>query len=284
MANPDKQDHSIVQYDHTVQALEIERRRIADKLHDTVMGQINLILSQIQAYEQSIADKPNTRMALSVLATLIRDLLQQVHDLEADLRPTTLETLGLQAALESYANQQRRATGIALTLSLQRLRERLPTTMELTLFRVTQDVVERAVKHSQATQIVIQLQYEEFSLSYQIEDNGMLPNGAVLNTTKQRVRAMGGTMQQSQSRYGGLALTIEFDVTPSIDLTEREHDVIELIAEGLTNKEIAVLLSVSPRTVKFHLDNIFSKLNVNTRTEAAIYALRQGWVRKHPPA
>ena len=61
-------------------------------------------------------------------------------------------------------------------------------------------------------------------------------------------------------------------------------DVIELIAEGLTNKEIGAILHISARTVKFHLDNIFSKLGVNTRTEAAIYAVHHGWIRENPPS
>jgi DNA-binding NarL/FixJ family response regulator len=57
-------------------------------------------------------------------------------------------------------------------------------------------------------------------------------------------------------------------------------DVIQLLAEGLSNKEIARLLFISPRTVNFHLDNIYSKLGVSSRTEAAIYALRHGWARR----
>jgi DNA-binding NarL/FixJ family response regulator len=62
-------------------------------------------------------------------------------------------------------------------------------------------------------------------------------------------------------------------------------EVIQLLAEGLSNKEIAGLLFISPRTVNFHLDNIYSKLGVSSRTEAVIYALRHGWVRQpatHP--
>jgi DNA-binding NarL/FixJ family response regulator len=56
-------------------------------------------------------------------------------------------------------------------------------------------------------------------------------------------------------------------------------EVIQLLTEGLSNKELAQALFISPRTVNFHLDNIYSKLGVSSRTEAAIYALRQGWVR-----
>jgi DNA-binding NarL/FixJ family response regulator len=56
--------------------------------------------------------------------------------------------------------------------------------------------------------------------------------------------------------------------------------VIRLVAEGLSNKEIGELLSISPRTVNFHLDNLFAKLGVRSRTEAAILALRQGWIER----
>ncbi len=57
-------------------------------------------------------------------------------------------------------------------------------------------------------------------------------------------------------------------------LTSREVEVIELIAEGLINKEIAKKLYISEKTVKNHVSNIFKKLNVSDRTQAAIYAFK----------
>ena len=151
----------------TVSALEIERRRIADMLEESISGQISLILSQINAYEASIARDPQTQMALSVLSTLIRDLSQQVHDIETNLRPAVLQTLGLEPALEEFINQQKRAYGIKIQISLQRLRERLPDTVELMLFRATQDVVERAVKRANASLVIIKLHKEDNSLRLQ---------------------------------------------------------------------------------------------------------------------
>lgn len=58
------------------------------------------------------------------------------------------------------------------------------------------------------------------------------------------------------------------------DLSAREWDVLELAAKGLTNPQIAESLVVSENTVKFHLQNIFQKLNVSNRTEAAGYYFR----------
>ena len=56
-------------------------------------------------------------------------------------------------------------------------------------------------------------------------------------------------------------------------LSEREREVLELIAKGYTNKEIAKELFLSEKTVKNHVSNIFKKINVTDRTKAAIYAM-----------
>ena len=60
-------------------------------------------------------------------------------------------------------------------------------------------------------------------------------------------------------------------------LTERETEVLRLLAQGLTNKDIAQTLILSVRTVEAHLRNIFGKLNVTSRTEAALWATRHGY-------
>jgi NarL family two-component system response regulator LiaR len=62
-------------------------------------------------------------------------------------------------------------------------------------------------------------------------------------------------------------------------LTERELQVLKLAAKGMTNREIAGELSISARTVQVHLSNIFGKVGVGSRTEAVLYAVREGWLR-----
>ena len=61
---------------------------------------------------------------------------------------------------------------------------------------------------------------------------------------------------------------------PGLDLTERERDVLALMVEGLNNTQIAGRLTVSPSTIKSHVSNILSKLDVTSRTEAVTFALR----------
>jgi DNA-binding NarL/FixJ family response regulator len=68
------------------------------------------------------------------------------------------------------------------------------------------------------------------------------------------------------------------------DLTARELEVLELVADRLSNKEIATRLVISEHTVKNHLKNILSKLHLRSRREAADYGLARGWVRPAEPA
>jgi two-component system NarL family response regulator len=63
------------------------------------------------------------------------------------------------------------------------------------------------------------------------------------------------------------------------DLTPREMEVLKLIADGLSNKEIAEALVLSEKTVKNHINNIFSKLHVFDRSQAILYAIRRGLVK-----
>ena len=69
---------------------------------------------------------------------------------------------------------------------------------------------------------------------------------------------------------------------PYEELTPRELQVLQLAADGRSNKEIAAELVLSEKTVKNHIANIFSKLKVNDRTQAVLYALRKGLVKMTP--
>jgi DNA-binding NarL/FixJ family response regulator len=62
-------------------------------------------------------------------------------------------------------------------------------------------------------------------------------------------------------------------------LTPREVEILDCVARGNSNKEIARLLSISDQTVKNHITSILRKLAVNDRTQAVIYALRHGWIK-----
>lgn len=67
--------------------------------------------------------------------------------------------------------------------------------------------------------------------------------------------------------------------TANDSLTERELTVLKLIAQGLTNHEIATRLTISERTVTTHVSHILGKLHLANRTQAALFALRKGWAQ-----
>ena len=62
-------------------------------------------------------------------------------------------------------------------------------------------------------------------------------------------------------------------------LSPREVEILDNIAQGMTNKQVAYTLSISEQTVKNHMSSILRKLSVNDRTQAVVYAMRQGWIK-----
>ncbi len=276
--DPDLDQEGVKGYQATA-AVEAERRRMAELLDQHVVNPLNLLLAQANAYEQTFTTNPQARMAVSVLASLARQVVQQTRDLQANLNPTILEALGLEAALEAVASQHTRTYGMPVTLKIERLRERLPPQIELVLFRAAQAGLERA-KQVHSSKVSIWLGHRDESLLvFELADDGVDLVGFE-GIDRQRIEQLGGVLETQSSLQHERKLTIRFAIKSPAELTTREMDVIQLAAEGLTNKEIASRLALSARTVNFHLDNIYSKLGVSTRTEAAIYALRQGWIKR----
>ncbi len=82
-----------------------------------------------------------------------------------------------------------------------------------------------------------------------------------------------------QERFKELGAFWEGAEDMFMPLSGREMEILQLITRGMSNKEIALRLGISHQTVKNHMTSILRKLAVNDRTQAAIYALRKGWVR-----
>jgi DNA-binding NarL/FixJ family response regulator len=77
---------------------------------------------------------------------------------------------------------------------------------------------------------------------------------------------------------GGLAFSLEPDPTTAAHLTGRELEVVRLVADGRSNDEIGAELGIRTKTVEGHLRRLFERLGVQSRTELATRALREGWL------
>jgi len=103
---------------------------------------------------------------------------------------------------------------------------------------------------------------------------GYLLKGALSEELVQAIR-----MVNSGRRYIPASVASRLaEYIYGLDLTSRELEVLTLIVKGHSNKDIAIALSISEGTVKTHVNNIFSKLGVNDRTQAATMAIQRGIV------
>lgn len=88
--------------------------------------------------------------------------------------------------------------------------------------------------------------------------------------------AIGDWLLEKFRRFGGGVFEEEEQYLSP--LTSREMEILELVVQGLSNRKIAYHLGISNQTVKNHMSSVLKKLGVAGRTEAAVYALRRGWV------
>ena len=145
-------------------------------------------------------------------------------------------------------------------------------------------------RHSPRTQVVVLTSYheDEFifpairagALSYVLKDIGPDELAEVVRKASQgeavlHPRVAARLIQEIQGRR-------DLSTNPFTELSDREMEVLRLIAAGSSNAEIAKALVISEKTVKGHVSNILSKLHLVDRTQAAVYAWREGIVRRDP--
>jgi DNA-binding NarL/FixJ family response regulator len=161
--------------------------------------------------------------------------------------------------------QMRGMSGIEAT---QKLRQRFPDMLVIGLSAMEEDSMMNEMLRAGASGYLIK------SMAASELINAI---HRTINTRTPRVAEV-----QHRSRRAALrALKIQkrYRATlPIAGLTEREQEVVKTLMEGHSNKEIARRLYISERTVQTHLSNIFHKMKVNSRTEAVLVAMRDGWL------
>lgn len=100
-------------------------------------------------------------------------VLEQVHDISLNLRPSMLDDLGLEPALVWLTNRQAELTGLKVQVQLDALECRLDPMIETECFRITQEALTNVVRHAQAKAMTVELRKEEGRLHLRVRDNGI---------------------------------------------------------------------------------------------------------------
>ena len=188
-----------------IHAQEEERRRIARQLHDSV-GQGLTSLSVGIALLAGESTEAATVARRAELQMTVEETLEQVRQLSRDLRPSALDDLGLAAALERHAGDFRRLhPWVSVDLHID-APDRLPVTAETTLYRIVQEAMTNAARHSSASEISILLSRHNGTVRAIIDDDG---SGFDADAVRRSGRGAGIPGMYERAELIGGRLTIE---------------------------------------------------------------------------
>jgi ABC-type branched-subunit amino acid transport system ATPase component len=200
---------------------EAERKALARELHDQIIQDLLSYNYQLEETETELNDLPQ-QTELAKIRGGIRYVIGSLRQLCSDLRPPTIDSHGLSAAIRSLANQWSEINGVPVELEIDAALGRLPEPIELSVFRIIQEGLSNIRKHAEATQVRLSLQRTQAaSLRVKLADNGhgmSVPvNLASLSERKhyglvgisERVSLLGGSLQMTNPMAGGLELEIE---------------------------------------------------------------------------
>ena len=154
-----------------LRAEEDERRRIARELHDTTTQHLAVLKISLSQLSAGHLPTPDPKL-LAECRQLIDQALQEVRTLAYVLHPPVLEEFGLVGALKDFALGVSRRSSIRVSVCADEYTGRLPRNTELTLFRVVQESVSNAVRHSNTREISIRLARDSQEVRVEIQDSG----------------------------------------------------------------------------------------------------------------
>ena len=154
------------------EAQEEERRRLARELHDGTLQSLIALKQRVQM-AQKIKSSTPTKKALQALETLTEQTIEDLRRTTRALRPIYLEDLGLVTALEVLARETEEAANIQVSFSLQGDERRLPSSIELALYRIAQEALSNVARHAHASLATLNIGFDNDGLTLQIMDNGL---------------------------------------------------------------------------------------------------------------
>ncbi len=201
---------------------EEERKHLARELHDQIIQDLLSTNYELEDIADSTSVTPVLKETLADVQVGIRQLIDDLRRICGDLRPPTIDSLGLGAALQSYTHSWEKRTGITVTLRLDENLGRMPEIIELSIFRIVQETLSNIRKHARATHATITLKHTSpRMLLVSVEDNGIglhtKFNLAALSAQghygllgiSERVTLLGGRLKLQNCPDGGLSLQVE---------------------------------------------------------------------------
>lgn len=200
-----------------IDAREDERRRIARNLHDD-LGQLLLVLKlEVQAL-RSLCATPTAWPAIDALQARVDETVEATRRIVDDLRPSALDDLGLNAALDALARRTAEGLGIEVTLRCDEDDPPIADRAATTLYRCVQEALTNAARHAQATDIAIELFCDDDAIRLTVQDNGVgLPAdgaqapaapgcGHGLRGLRERIEAFDGVLEVGNAPGAGVRL------------------------------------------------------------------------------
>lgn len=155
-----------------LQAQEDERKRIARELHDETAQALTALLVRLRLLSNATTlEEAKSRVA--ELREVTARTLEEVRKLALELRSAVLDDLGLVAALELYIDEYNQRGNATARLVHDSLPQRLPPEVELALYRVAQESLTNAARHSHSKNIEVRLERSDSSISLTVEDDGI---------------------------------------------------------------------------------------------------------------
>jgi signal transduction histidine kinase len=201
---------------------EQERKLVARELHDQVIQDLLSINYELEGMETDPNSLPAISNDIADVRLGIRDLVDSLRRICGNLRPPTIDSLGVNAALQSYTRDWSARTGIKVTLDLDENLGRLPEAIELSIFRIVQEGLNNVWRHAQASQVEVSLLHTSpRAVMVSLRDNGRGLNEdfdiARLATEghyglvgiSERVALLGGRFRLQRLPEGGTLLLVE---------------------------------------------------------------------------
>jgi len=184
-----------------IQAQEAERQRLARQMHDgPAQALSNFILQSEIAMRLFEIDQNRAKEELASVKAAAASTFQKVRDFIFELRPMMLDDLGLGPTLNRYVEAYKEQSGMDIRLISSGMEQRLEAYLEVMIFRAIQELLGNAVRHSQATQVKVQIDASDTAVRISVEDNGRgfdvetidERGGMGLKVIRDRVEMLGG--------------------------------------------------------------------------------------------